>query len=885
MRNEYDDQGRLTKNTDADGKVITYTHDIAGKIEIITDRLGNSTRHRYDDRGNILETTDAEGGITTYAYDTRNNKTFEQLPGITTGTKYIYNDDNQVTEITDPVGNKTTFAYNAYGQVTSTTDARGNTTPADPNDGVTKNVYDGLTGTLTNTTDPRGFVTNYTYDANGNLASEKATLTSGQVVQTSYTHDPRGKLTRLVEPQGGKTVDYSYDNNGNKTLETTTRTTPAGVEQLVTTYQYDAEDRLVKTIYPDGSATGTIYNEIGKPAVTVDQLGNQTSFVYDVRGNLITTTFPDGTTEQLSYDAENRRRTSTDRVGRVTEYIYGRIGRLVRTTYPGGDATETSYDPAGRVTAGTDARGNTTTYGYDNAGRRTSVKNALNQISGHAYDANGNQIAFTDARGNTTRYEYNQLNRRARTIFPAASADLNGDGQITGGEATVVTETRTEYDELGRRTAEIDQNGNTTRFGYDAVGRLTTVTDALSQVTMYGYDELGNQASQTDALGHVTRYEYDKLGRRTKRTLPLAMSETAAYDAGGNQSSKTDFNGFTTMFVYDEMNRLRQKTPDARRGEPPITFSYTPAGRRSQMTDASGITTYAYDLRDRLLGKATPQGILSYTYDGSGNVQSIKSSNANGANVTYQWDALNRLASVNDTHVGPTTYAYDAVGNLGRFATSNGVTHTYAYNALNRLTNLTVASVAAGGPIASYAYTLAPAAQRTSVTELSGRTASYQVDLFKRLKQETIGSDPGGKNGTISYTYDAVGNRLTRSSSVQSITPQSFTYDANDRLTTDGYDKNGNTTAGKVSLDANGAPAPERLVNDSYDFEDQLTSRTSAVGAVIVVYDGDGNKVRETAGGQTTSYLVDDRNPTGYAQVLEELLNQVLREFTRTGSG
>ena len=40
---------------------------------------------------------------------------------------------------------------------------------------------------------------------------------------------------------------------------------------------------------------------------------------------------------------------------------------------------------------------------------------------------------------------------------------------------------------------------------------------------------------------------------------------------------------------------------------------------------------------------------------------------------------------------------------------------------------------------------------------------------------------------------------------------------------------------------------------------------------MTIVYDGDGNRVSKTAAGVTTNYLVDDRNLTGYAQVLEEL--------------
>ena len=39
----------------------------------------------------------------------------------------------------------------------------------------------------------------------------------------------------------------------------------------------------------------------------------------------------------------------------------------------------------------------------------------------------------------------------------------------------------------------------------------------------------------------------------------------------------------------------------------------------------------------------------------------------------------------------------------------------------------------------------------------------------------------------------------------------------------------------------------------------------------MIVYDGDGNRVSDTVGGATTNYLVDTVNPTGYAQVVDEL--------------
>jgi YD repeat-containing protein len=74
-----------------------------------------------------------------------------------------------------------------------------------------------------------------------------------------------------------------------------------------------------------------------------------------------------------------------------------------------------------------------------------------------------------------------------------------------------------------------------------------------------------------------------------------------------------------------------------------------------------------------------------------------------------------------------------------------------------------------------------------------------------RLRSETIFAPAGGIEKTISYGYDAVGNRLNKSDSVGGVT--TYTYDDNDRLQTEewrqngvlvgsieyGYDNNGNT--------------------------------------------------------------------------------------------
>ena len=354
------------------------------------------------------------------------------------------------------------------------------------------------------------------------------------------------------------------------------------------------------------------------------------------------------------------------------------------------------------------------------------------------------------------------------------------------------------------------------------------------------------------------------MGRRTKRTLPMGGVETFAYDAAGNMTAHMDFRGKTTTFTYNTTNRLLTKTPDPSLGEPTVTFTYTPTGRRASMNDASGLTTYTYDDRDRMTSKVTPQGTLNYTYDDAGNLLTVRSSNAEGVSLDYTYDELNRLATVKDNRIagGTTTYTYDPNGNLASTNLPNGVQSTYTYNTLNRLTQVTATN---GSTLASFAYTLGPAGNRLAVTEAGGRTVNYTYDSVYRLTSETISGDAVA-NGAISYSHDSVGNRLSRTSNLPGVNSVSVTYDANDRLTTDTYDGNGNT------IGSHGRTF-------SYDFENHLTSADG--GAVTIVYDGDGNRVRKTVGGVTTSYLVDTNTHSGFTQVVEEIQQgQVVRQYT-----
>lgn len=645
----------------------------------------------------------------------------------------------------------------------------------------------------------------------------------------------------------GHASQFTYDANNRITTQVLTRTNSGVLERLTNSWTYDAAGRVIATVSPDGSIHQTIYDVDGHIGVTIDELGRGTTNSYDLLGRLTRSVYADSTSEGYAYDAADRKVATTNRLGQVTRFIYDALNRPVITILPDGTGTTNFYNAASRVLATSDARGNTTYFSYDALGRTTATTNALGEVNTFAYDGRGNQILSTDALSRSTTNVFDLANRLVAVLHP--------DG----------TTTSNRFDVLGRKIADTDQAGRTTLYGYDALGRLTSVTNALLQVTRYEYDDLGEQTAQIDASGRVTHYAYDDRGRRVSRILPLGQSDLATYDSLGNMTAYRDFNGNITTYQYDSLNRLLQKTPDSSLGEPSVTFGYNALGQRTNMVDASGTTTYNYDARNRLTEKATPQGTLTYSYDANGNVTNVLSSNANGTSVGYEYDALNRLSAVNDTHLGSTTYAYDSVGNLHGFLYPNLASTVYTYDSLNRLTNVAANKLLTS--LARYDYTLDASGHRTSATEASGRVVNYAYNVLYQLTNETVSGTPSA--GSVGYAYDAVGNRLARNSSLPGILAGSYSYDDNDRLLSDTYDNNGNTRSASMADPLSGTTS----VSDQYDFENHLVNRNS--GQIRVVYDGDDNRVRKilTTGTNTitTYYLVDELSLSGSPQVVEEL--------------
>jgi RHS repeat-associated protein len=164
--------------------------------------------------------------------------------------------------------------------------------------------------------------------------------------------------------------------------------------------------------------------------------------------------------------------------------------------------------------------------------------------------------------------------------------------------------------------------------------------------------------------------------------------------------------------------------------------------------------------------------------------------------------------------------------------------------------------------VSNYSYQLGAIGNRTSATESNGRTMTWNYDGIYRLTNESISNDPVNNNGSVGYDLDPVGNRLSETSSLPSIANSAASFNIDDWMSPETYDSNGNTltTGGK---------------RFTYDSENHLMTMNG--GAVKLIYDGDGNRVAKIANGVTTQYLVDDLNSTGYAQVVEEVVNGAVK--------
>ncbi len=615
---------------------------------------------------------------------------------------------------------------------------------------------------------------------NGTLKPVKVTplyCNGCEVGQTQYQYDANGYLSQITSPEGDITK-YNYNLRGlleSKTEafgtaeERTVTTTWHGSYKLpltidepqrLTTYSYDANGNLLSRSVKDKGTNETrtvsyTYNGFGQ-VLTVDgprtDVSDITTYDYDTSGNLTKVTNALGhETLITSHDAH---------------------GKPLSITDPNGTVTTLTYHPRGWLTSVT-TNGDTTTYGYDKAGQLTSVTMANGVVLNYEYDAAHRLVAIEDAAGNRIGYTLDNYGNRTRTDIKDSTGTIKSYAQQVYNDLGQLKQTLGannqandfDYDAEGKPTQSEDALDNPTTQHFDALDRLQKVVDPALGETEFDYDNQDRLTSVTDATNKTTSYQYNAFGDVLSITSPDTGTTSMTYDSAGNVLTTTDARNITATYSYDALNRVTHidypgTTEDMVFTYDSIANGNKGVGRLTQVTDKSGSTAYEYDAKGQLVAETrTINGTnftTGYVYDDAGLITQI--TYPSGRTVDYQRNTLGQITSMTTTASGQTqtianNISYLPFGPLANLTYGNGKVLTQSFDQDYRLTSKHTTGLYQLG----YGYT--PRNNIDAITDAldSSKNQSFSYDVLARL------TDASGQYGVQDYTFDAIGNRLSKS--------------------------------------------------------------------------------------------------------------------------
>lgn len=888
---EYDAEQHLTKVIDPLTRETTTTYTTAGLPATVTDARSNVTTFTYDGWGYPETVTNAESETLTFDYDAGGRKLWEETPQAKR-TAYTYNSRDQVLTVADPLSNVTTTTYDTRGRKATVTDAESRATTftynttrnvlwkvTDAKSGVVEFTYDNAGPSLTQVKDASGDITTFTYDlVFGRKATEKDALNN----TLTWTYKPSGLLASFKDALN-RTTSYTYDTANDLV-------TIAYPDSTTVTQTFDGVgNRLTMT---DWLGTHTsVYDALNRVTSATDAASNVIGYTYDEVGNLATVTYPGSKTVTYTYDDANRIATITDWDSRVTSY---------------------TYDASGRIGSFTLANGVVTTYGYDDASRTSSIThvNGASTIAARSYtfDDVGNRLGVNRGAASDS-YTYDELYR------------ITGITYSDGGAQNFA------YDATGNRSSET-RDGITKNFTYDIADQLTNAGDGVRTYNANGeLTKIGSHLGFTwDVRGKLT--QVTTTPTNTAPTANAGADKTvyvnqlvildgrSSADAEGEPLSSTWTEGGSNPQTGILRGSASPQPGFTATTAGTYTFSLTVSdGRTSSTADSVTITVLAGTPATQTLTGITTGATSGYVANTTRTFNQDMMVGKNGPGNTYTGIAQFALPAV----PAGTSLTGASLTLMGKSNTGNVAGDLWSVDLLPTAldANWTVTSTGAAVTGATADSTLTPELSGVNqVVASSPDTWTLSSGEVAILANRLAGSGKlsiraRGNGASTSSRVNWHGGNATTSSNrpvlslTFSATPQydhapiaragldqtvaagtvtldgSGSYDYEDASVTHAWTQLAGST---VTLSSTTAAAPTFTgTPGTYIFRDTVTdsaSQTAADEVTITVlpqtvpatttyaYNGDGDRMSQTAGGVTTSYVVN--SVPKLAQVLME---------------
>ncbi len=868
--NEYDEDGRVVRQTSPFGRITEYTYQVPGAT-VISDERGVRQAMVHDARGNLTAVIDVDGSAMRITYDDADRAVRVVSKS---GAEWRYDFDDVTGDLlarhdpdglsqswtwdelarpltdTDRTGATTTFEYAGVHRTpvkvvgpdgataTAVLDDAGRTTRITDADGVVRNFEWDRDGQLSRVVDAHGATTSFEFDAAGLLvrlvdAAGVATTLDydrGRVVRSErgdavweYSHTPAGRINGGIEP-GGLPWSATFGPHG--AMETIT-------DALGSTaaYEYDSLGDVTAVIAPDGAAYRNEFDEVGRLISASDPAGGTLHKGYDVEGRLVEFVDPDGRVMRRELDVLGRTARSIAPDGTAIAWTYHPNGEVATVTGPDGRVWATDIDQYGRVVAVTDPTGGRATRAYSAGGRLVSRTSPAGRTEHFEYDAAGRCIAVIGVDG--VRRELELDERGQVTAIDAARIDAAADA-VAGEHVELV------WDEH-RRMAGFRTDHGETRLERDPAGRLLRAIDPTGVQTQYDWDERGLLRSATDAAGAVSTYSYDERGRLVGQTMPGDRTTTWGYDLAGRVGTTTDPVGVTTDVLRTAMGMVT----GIRRGDDGWDRTFDAAGREIERSalDGTVLGSYSYDLAGRMSAAVAPlTGLFTeFLWDDNDRITQITDStgtstierdadgwtvavtNQAGIRTVIERDVRGRIIGVRDGEAGEFRLpASDVVRDpAGRLLIGpDGC--VYRYDDAGRLAELAPPDQ----PPTTYEYGSDGLVSR----EVGPNgTRDFLYDAAGRVRSITVAGI-----GTTDIDYDAAGRRSVEVDPDGTVTE--FGWNAIDQL----VEIRRTTSAGdssrvRIELDAVGRP---QRVNGQAIGHDPLTGQPNLVGPVRIVNAG-----------------------------------------------